>query len=224
MSKRKKGFAVGKRCKAKAKRTGKRCKNNAVTGYDVCRMHGGKTPRGWDSPHTTTGRYLNIPDRLVTSYQQSLNDPQIEDLRAEIALIDARTSELLSNLDTERYGTGWDEIKNARDSISAAMKSGDPTLMISAFTELDSAVNTAYDNSNTWEMIVKLFEQRRKLIETLRKVQLDAETTITAERMTMLIAAVGRIIQAHVTDRKKIGAISTDIGILFAGNPEKSIR
>ncbi len=34
------GFKDAKRCKAKAKRTGERCKNAAVKGYDVCRMHG----------------------------------------------------------------------------------------------------------------------------------------------------------------------------------------
>ena len=42
------GFKEAKRCKAKAKRTGERCKNAAVKGYDVCRMHGAnpKNPGG----------------------------------------------------------------------------------------------------------------------------------------------------------------------------------
>lgn len=30
------------RCKARSKRTGKRCRNPAVRGYSVCRMHGAR--------------------------------------------------------------------------------------------------------------------------------------------------------------------------------------
>lgn len=30
------------RCKAKSKRSGKQCKNYAIKGFEVCRMHGAK--------------------------------------------------------------------------------------------------------------------------------------------------------------------------------------
>ena len=36
-------FKDAKQCKARSKRTGKRCKNPAVKGFDVCRMHGAHT-------------------------------------------------------------------------------------------------------------------------------------------------------------------------------------
>jgi hypothetical protein len=39
---------LSKRCKAKSKRSGKRCNNAAVRGWSVCRMHGvgGGAPKG----------------------------------------------------------------------------------------------------------------------------------------------------------------------------------
>ena len=39
---------LSKRCKAKSKRSGVRCKSPAVTGWNVCRMHGarGGAPEG----------------------------------------------------------------------------------------------------------------------------------------------------------------------------------
>lgn len=39
---------LSKRCKAKSKRSGVKCKNGAVTGWEVCRMHGarGGAPEG----------------------------------------------------------------------------------------------------------------------------------------------------------------------------------
>lgn len=41
----KRGGFVGKKCKAKAKSTGAPCKNNAIKGLEVCRVHGGATKR-----------------------------------------------------------------------------------------------------------------------------------------------------------------------------------
>lgn len=39
---------LSKRCKAKSKRSGEKCNNAAVTGWNVCRMHGagGGAPKG----------------------------------------------------------------------------------------------------------------------------------------------------------------------------------
>jgi len=42
-------------CTAKSKRSGKRCKRWASPGRTKCRMHGGRTPRGKDSPHFKHG-------------------------------------------------------------------------------------------------------------------------------------------------------------------------
>ncbi len=47
------------RCTAKSKRSGVCCKNPAVRGWKVCRMHGarGGSPRGPSSPSYKHGRY-----------------------------------------------------------------------------------------------------------------------------------------------------------------------
>jgi len=39
------------RCRAKSKRSGKRCKNYAIKGYSVCRMHGAR-----GGPKSSEGR------------------------------------------------------------------------------------------------------------------------------------------------------------------------
>jgi uncharacterized protein YjcR len=53
-----------KRCKAKSKRSGKQCKNVAVTGYDVCRIHGANPKNHGGPPENnknamTYGAYVN---------------------------------------------------------------------------------------------------------------------------------------------------------------------
>ena len=84
------------RCKAKTKQTGKRCKRSPTPGREVCRLHGGATPRGIDSPHFKHGRYSKaMPDRLIEKYETARNDPDLITMRDDIALIDARIMDQL---------------------------------------------------------------------------------------------------------------------------------
>ena len=45
-------FKDARQCKARSKRSGERCRNPAVVGFEVCRMHGANRPRGGEK----TGR------------------------------------------------------------------------------------------------------------------------------------------------------------------------
>src|SRR5690606_21539012 len=86
---------LGMQCKATSKQSGQRCKRNAAPGRSVCAMHGGKSPRGMESPNFKTGRYSkDAPSRLNARYVAGLEDPELCSLRDEIAMLDARTSEL----------------------------------------------------------------------------------------------------------------------------------
>lgn len=224
-TKKKKGFAVKNRCTKKAKSTGKRCKKNACIGYDACELHGGKTPRGWANPNTKTGKYSkHLPTRLGADYEASINDPQLHDLKSEMALVNTRIKELLSKLDLEPDGSAWEYIKDARSGIKVAMRADDKTMMIAAIGFLDDVINRAYDDSNIWDNITRLIEQQRKLAESYRKIVADAETTITAENILGIAGAIVRIISDHVSDPKRLSAINQDIGILFAARDNGTIR
>lgn len=224
-TKKKKGFAVRNRCTKNAKTTGKRCKKNACIGYDACELHGGKTPRGWANPNTKHGGYSgHIPTRLGAEFEASLNDPQLHDLKAEMALVNTRIKELLGKLDLERDGSAWEDVKDARDTIRIAMKSGDPTQMIFAFNYLDDVINRAYDDTNTWENITRLIEQQRKLAESYRKIVADAETTLSQENIAGIAGAIVRIVSTHVSNVKLLSAINQDIGSLFSARDNGTIK
>ena len=153
-----------KKCKSKAKTTGKRCKKDVVPGYDRCNTHGGKTPRGWNSVHTKHGRYIkDTPIRLLDRYEDAINDPQIVDLKAEMALVSSLIGEMLDQFESERYGSIWDDVRHARNAIKRAMNSGDPKQMIDAYNYLDSSVNASYDEQATRDNLIKLIEQYRKM-------------------------------------------------------------
>lgn len=93
-------------CGAKT-RSGSPCKSHAVLGRTRCRMHGGAVPRGAALPQTIHGRYSkSLPTRLRERFDASERDPELLNLRQEIALIDSRTGQLLELDDPD----GWPEI------------------------------------------------------------------------------------------------------------------
>lgn len=93
---------ITRQCTATSKRSGKRCRKPAMRGRSVCMSHGGKTPRGVDSPHFQHGRYSrSIPDQLLETYEHARQDPRLLSLREDIAMVDATIGGLLQQLDDE---------------------------------------------------------------------------------------------------------------------------
>jgi len=213
-------------CKAKSKRSGERCKKDAVPGRDVCHIHGGKTPRGLDSPNTKTGRYSkDLPTRLMARYLEGQNDPDLLDLREEVALIDARIGDLLERVDTGEAGANWrrvaSEVERGQQAIQdyrSAVVSQDAKKMASGFKEVTDVLSSigritgaGIGDYAAWDEIGKLVEQRRKLAESERKHQIELQQAITAERALLMIGAIGAIIAKHVSDKSTINKIATDI-------------
>ena len=68
-----------RRCGAKT-RKGTPCKNPCVRGRNRCRMHGGKTPRGWASPHYKHGFYSKdsiariLWDHIEKKHKKAIGD------------------------------------------------------------------------------------------------------------------------------------------------------
>lgn len=212
-------FAVNNQCQATAKRSGKRCLLPAVNGYDVCRVHGGKTPRGVASVNTKLGRYSkDLPTRLAGRFQKALDDPQLGNLKAEIALLDTRIAEMVAGLDTQQHGMVWETVGDARNAIKAAMRSGKADQMIAAYDYLDDVINSANSDMEIWDEVVRLIEQRRKLTDSERKRQVDLEQMITAERAMLLVSALMGVIKEHVTDKRQLAAIAADCRAIYVGS------
>src|SRR5262245_50580993 len=83
------------RCTARSKRSGGPCQKQAVRGSHVCSMHGGTVRQGIASPNWKHGRYSkSLPEKLAALYHRSMNDPELSNMRSEVALLDARLYEL----------------------------------------------------------------------------------------------------------------------------------
>lgn len=85
-----------RRCTARSKQSGERCKRYVTPGMKVCKFHGGKSLRGPAHPswkHGGTSRY--VPERYAEALHATLNDPRALELRHSLGIIRARMDELL---------------------------------------------------------------------------------------------------------------------------------
>ena len=202
-----------KTCGAKT-RSGGVCKN-APMPNGRCRMHGGANPRGLAHHSTKHGRYSkDLPTRLAGRFEEAINDSELGTLKSEIALLDTRIGEMLSNIDTEQYGDIWKQTSDSFHNLKAAVNSKDGSMMLAALNDMDAAIKRGYSDMSTWDNIIKVIEQRRKLTDSERKRLVDLQQMITAEQSMLLITTLMRAVKTHVTDKRVLSAIANEIRVV----------
>lgn len=85
------------RCTAKSKRTGEQCKNYAMKGSDKCHIHGGKTP----VKHGLYSKYTG--QKLRDQVKAFAEDPELLDMRPQIAILVALTQQLLDKVEQQGH-------------------------------------------------------------------------------------------------------------------------
>jgi hypothetical protein len=212
-------------CRAKAKRTQARCRAAAIRGREVCRVHGGKTPRGSASVHWKSGRYSrHLPTRLAAQYRLAEQDPELTNLTSDIALTDARIVDLLQRVETGEAGMVWRSAQAALQRFRVAQAKSDPDKMREHLDVLQGLIEHGASDYAAWHEIGELIEQRRKLCESEAKRLAALEQYITAEKAMALLETVVNIIRRHVHDRQALEKIAFDVGQLAHIEPRPPLR
>lgn len=200
-------------CHAKSKRTGVQCKHHATPGKTVCRTHGGRTPIGPGSPHFQTGRFSKfLPSRMAADFDAAMGDPELISLRKEIATVDARIIDVLKRVDTGEAGVIWQAAQAAMVRFDRAWSDKDGEAMELALTEIRRVIIQGKSDWAAWKVVVgDLIEAKRKLVDSEQRRLTLASESLTADRAMMLLATVISILQKHITDRRVLGAIASDI-------------
>jgi hypothetical protein len=192
-----------------------------MRGQRVCRVHGGKTPRGIASPHYKTGRYSrSIPARLADRYEESRNDPRLLDLQDEIGLLDARLTDLLARVDTGESGAIWRDLMQQRSELLAAKRANDIKAQAEAIGAILDLISKGHADYRAWGEVHTVLEQRKRLAESERKRMIEMQQMITSERAMALLGAVVGVVREHVQDRSVLNAISTGIDNLLLAGPD----
>jgi hypothetical protein len=212
------GDGNGKLCKVqRCKTTGMPCKKLAVNGYDVCGTHGGLTPRGTASVHYQgKGHSRNLPTRLADKYQEAISNPELLSLRSDIALLDVRIAETIENIDTGPIGRLWGAVRKAYLAQQSAMQAKDAIETIKATQELDALTKRGFMDYINWDEIRGLLQERARLVAMENKIMNDADLTVAAEKVILLVAAIASVVMDNVADNKTRAKITRGIDVLIS--------
>ncbi len=208
------------KCTAQSKRTGQQCGGNAIPGSTKCHWHGGRSLAGVASPALKTGRYSKIlPTRLLARYEAAQADPDLLRLDAEIALLDTRLAEVLAELSTEDTTARWSALRLAWADVQTILTDPDapPLALRVKLRGVDQLLSQPYPNAHVWTEVQTWVQARRKLVESERKHQVEAQQMVRLDAVMTLLTAMAVAVKDHVTDPIALQAISATYARLTAG-------
>ena len=192
-------------CTAQSKRSGEQCKLAAMRGKTKCRMHGGKSLTGKDSPHYKTGKYSKyLPDRMADRYEEALQEQDLISLSNEIALIDSQLTTQLEEL--QQRGANGETWAEARSLLA----DGDLVRLERLLAEGGNS------DAAIWNGVNGLIEQRRRLADTERRRLEGEEHSVKLDQVMLMFAAILEIIRRRVSDVDAQRAVAQDLRALMS--------
>lgn len=209
-------------CQGKSKQSGAQCKRPAVAGQNVCYMHGGATPSGIALPQTTTGRYSrHLPTRLLERYEQAASDGELLVLREDIALLDARLTDVLDAAAKGESGELWNRLKEAKRLYDSARGKKAEDQRRAVIGQILNLIEDGYKEWQTWKDIRFLLQDRCRLVESERRRIVEMQTMMDAKQANLLFTALAGVVRKHVTDKSVLAAIQADL-VQLGNHPDRA--
>lgn len=188
---------MSKRCGAKTKSGGKCTQWGMPNGR--CRLHGGKTPSGLASPHFKHGRYSKVlRGGILETYKEAVSMPDLLELSAEVGLIDARIRDVLSRTDSSGNERLWSQLGDVWNVFKVALANQDAAGQLDAIELLDGIVIRGRSDAGKWAEVIRLIENRRRLVESETKRAERSRQTVTIEAALFYLATTIQSVKESV--------------------------
>lgn len=191
-----------------------------------CVFHGGKSPRGIDHPHFVHGRYSKyLPRNLLTKYIEAQEDDDLYSLRPEISLLDARIASLVEQLTMGDGSKFIEDIEKLLMTLQGFIlvdeedRTEEDLKVIS--DKLTGVLSEAKNERRRWQEIYDVIDNRRKLVESDRKRELEAQKYITEKQAQLMMQVIISVIRNNVDDPNILRRISTELDGLSALSIER---
>jgi len=192
------------------------CGNPPLKNRNVCFFHGGRTPTGPASRFWKHGAYSqHLPTRYLHAFELSLRDPELTSMKYQLALLDARETELIKRLDTSESGAAWVMVKELAVELKNALDGGHKNLLASTTVALLNAMDVGISDNAQWAELYAIMELRRKISETERKREEGLKAHMTLDEMTKVASFIAGLMRRYVPDQKALRHASLELSEFF---------
>jgi hypothetical protein len=187
-------------CGAKT-RSGGTCKLAPLTGQTRCKLHGGATPSGKDSPHFKHGFYAKaLPKDLKANFEKLLADPQLLEGRSEVALMQLRLQRLSARVNSNESGRAWRTLQDTFNLFREANDAGNQEGMLAALNRMNEIVAGEVNDENAWAELTDFIEKATKVAEREWKRILANRQVVTTEQVRLIVASLTQAVLLYVKE------------------------
>lgn len=192
-------------------------------GEEYCKTHfvnSGKATQfkaGPLNPSFKHGRYAQAtPERMRQAAEAAEADPELMNQRPEIALLTARLSEQLRQVDVRTSGQVWADLQSAAADFKTANALNDRDRANLALSEMMRLISAGGADHAAWQDIRATLQDKNKLIASERKRLVEMKAFVTAEQGMVMIGrlayAIREALDKHVPDAKQRRKVMDAVG------------
>lgn len=188
-------------CESKKRSTGEQCKAHAIHGRRFCRVHGGMHKAGSEHHFYKNGRYsVVVPERMQDDIQRLLADANLLELNEELALLKARTRDVLTRVELGESGKTWKALRAQVRAHDKAMRAGDVDEQAEALYEIRKLVLDGSRDWDAWEDVRSVVRDVTKVAESQRRRVLEQHHMITVDAAYAMLDSLVDAVRRSVTD------------------------
>src|SRR5262249_20133008 len=143
-------------------------------------------------------------------------DPQLLDLRGEVALLEARELELLKQLGQQKQPP-WGKVAQA---LGDYKKAKDKDKALAALEQVvRQGADAARAQQATWNQLYDLIDRKSRTVAAESKRLHELSQYVTVEQAVFVLNGVLGAVRQHVTDRETLEAVQGSVARWLDGQP-----
>ena len=197
------------RCQAWNRNTAAQCQKIPFRGKRVCSSHGGAS--GCPPVH---GKHSKAMKTLKASLRH-LPDPEVLNLKPELAILAARINELMNRIDENGCQYADKEILKAAQTTQRGIDNGDLGLCAMGLKELRKAIEPVRSDAAISKEMLRNFRLMDRITASVGRVQQKNGQAAPIQSVLCILRVVLEIVTTDVEDPQIRARIFSQIGELL---------
>jgi len=151
-----------------------------------------------------------MPQHLYERFEEARQDPDLLSVRNDLALMEARLTQLMERIDEGASEQCWRDLKERFGDLKRARRIHDKDAEEMALAKIEDTIERGERDTDTWEDVRKTIELKVKLSQAELKRLMAMNQILTVENAMTLLGRVVDAVKRHVQDEQALAAIGAE--------------